>query len=169
MKRLVGDCCGQATVEAAFALPLALLCVLLLLQPGIILYDRMVMQAAAAEGCRLLATSPAGSEQSNEDYIRRRLGAVPQQDLFHIHGGSCSWDIELTGNETTPQVSVAISNKVRLLPLIGAAMAALGASSADGTLDVRVSVVQSTQPRWAAQSALGLNPAGWVGSWVVEQ
>ncbi len=43
---------GQATVEAAFALPVLFLLVLLLVQPGIVLYDRMVMASAAAEGCR---------------------------------------------------------------------------------------------------------------------
>lgn len=45
---------GQSTVEAAFALPIILACVLLLIQPGIILYDRMVMRAAAAEGVAFL-------------------------------------------------------------------------------------------------------------------
>ena len=44
-------------MEAAFALPIALLLVLLLVQPGILLYDRIVMQGAAAEACRLLATT----------------------------------------------------------------------------------------------------------------
>ena len=51
---------GQATVEAAFALPIALVLVILLVQPGILLYDRIVMQQAAAETCRLLATTPEG-------------------------------------------------------------------------------------------------------------
>ena len=40
---------GHATVEAAFALPIALALVILLVQPGILLYDRIVMQQAAAE------------------------------------------------------------------------------------------------------------------------
>ena len=39
---------GQATVEAAFALPISLALVILLVQPGILLYDRIVMQQAAA-------------------------------------------------------------------------------------------------------------------------
>ena len=47
---------GQATVEAAFLLPVLFVGLLLLMQPGILLYDRLVMQAAASEGCRLLAT-----------------------------------------------------------------------------------------------------------------
>ena len=38
---------GQATVEAAFALPIALALVILLVQPGILLYDR---HAASCRG-----------------------------------------------------------------------------------------------------------------------
>ena len=37
---------GQATVEAAFLLPVLFVGLLLLMQPGILLYDRLVMQAA---------------------------------------------------------------------------------------------------------------------------
>ena len=75
---------GQSTVEAAFALPVLMVLFLLLLQPGIILYDRIVMEGAAAEGCRLIATA-ADPGQVEEDYIRRRLSAVPQADIFHVH------------------------------------------------------------------------------------
>ena len=38
---------GQATVEAAVLIPALFTALLLLLQPGILLYDRMVMQGAA--------------------------------------------------------------------------------------------------------------------------
>ena len=48
---------GQATVEAVFVIPVLFVAMLLLIQPGIVLYDRMVMANAAAEGCRVLATS----------------------------------------------------------------------------------------------------------------
>lgn len=67
------DARGQSTVEAAVALPVVFLLVLLLVQPGIVLYDRMVMAGAAAEGCRLLATSD-GDAATCEEYVRRRLG-----------------------------------------------------------------------------------------------
>ena len=43
---------GQATVEAAFLLPVLFVGLLLLMQPGILLYDRLVKQAAAIfAGC----------------------------------------------------------------------------------------------------------------------
>lgn len=47
---------GQAAVECAFLIPVTLLLLMLLIQPGIILYNHMVMKAAASEGCRLIAT-----------------------------------------------------------------------------------------------------------------
>ncbi len=58
MARMLRDERGQATVEAAFAVPVLMVLVLVLVQPGIILYDRIVMEGAAAAGCRLLATLP---------------------------------------------------------------------------------------------------------------
>ena len=68
---------GQATVEAAVLIPALFTALLLLLQPGILLYDRMVMQGAAAEGCRLLATKTAAlgdMDGSCEAFVRHRLG-----------------------------------------------------------------------------------------------
>lgn len=80
---------GQATVEGAFLIPVILLMLMLLIQPGILLYDRVVMQAAAAEGCRLVSTRPPGdSSDAYKGYVLRRLGSVPQQKNFHVHGGS---------------------------------------------------------------------------------
>lgn len=80
---------GQGTVEAAFVLPVLLGLVLFLLQPGIVLYDRVVMKSAAAEACRLLAISGSDfgeSEEAVKAFIRHRLAAIPPQDLFHVHG-----------------------------------------------------------------------------------
>lgn len=143
------DCSGQATVEAAFALPILLGLVLLLVQPGIILYDRMVMGGAAAEGCRTLATLPAGDPDGIcEDLIRRRLGAIPQQEAFHVHDGSCSWEIDLEGGKGSSTTKVAIKNKVKPLPLIDFACKAFGASDGDGYLTVRVEASLDVQPDW---------------------
>ena len=57
---------GQATVEAAFLIPVIFIVMMVLLQPGIILYDRMVMNHAAAEACRMLATSTGSADSSKE-------------------------------------------------------------------------------------------------------
>ncbi|MGN1361061.1 MAG: TadE/TadG family type IV pilus assembly protein [Eggerthellaceae bacterium] len=57
LERRLRDVRGQSTVEAAVMIPLLFGGMLMLLQPGILLYDRVVMEGAAAEGCRVLATA----------------------------------------------------------------------------------------------------------------
>lgn len=157
---------GQSTVEAAFMLPVLFGAVLMLVQPGILLYDRIVMQSAAAEGCRLLATSSDSDEGGLcEDYIRRRLGAVPPHEAFHVHEGGCTWDIELIGNESTDVVEVRIATAACPLPLIGFAGKALGATDEKGNLRVEVSASMQTQPSWALDAVSG-DPKDWVGAWL---
>lgn len=164
VRSLAKDTTGQATLEAAYLIPVVFLLVLLLVQPGIILYDMMVMRAAAADGCRLLATRTetlGDSAAACEAYVRRRLGAVPEQDLFHIHGSACSWGITLTGSEHSEYVEVTISNQVRLLPLVGNAAAFLGAADREGVYSFEVTVRTRTQPEWVAESASGIDPQQW--------
>jgi hypothetical protein len=158
---------GQATVEAAFALPILFVMVLMLVQPGIILYDRMVMESAAAEGCRLLATrcDDAGFDtQRCENLIRRHLGAIPPQELFHMHEGGCSWQIGLLGGEHVDRASVTIRNRIRLLPLFDAAGALAGIADEEGCLTIEVREEMQTQPLWVASNERGLDPAAWVRS-----
>lgn len=167
LRRALGDDSGQAVVEAAFALPVMMLLAMMLVQPAIILYDRTVMQAAAAEGCRLLATAAASEgDSSSEDYVRRRLSAVPQQDLFHVHGSSCSWDIDLAGDSSSSEVSVRIGNRVKLLPLFNAGAALLGVAGPDGSFPMEVRVSMPTQPSWVSESSVGYASSGWVGAWM---
>lgn len=158
-------------MEAAFALPALLVCLLLVLQPGIVLYDRMVMQAAASEGCRLLATktgSPGSMDEAVEASIRHRLGAIPQQDCFHVHEGSagCSWEIDCTGDETSQTVEVSIRNELRPLPLFDAAAALLNLVNENGNLVVEVRVSAPTQPEWATEALAGRSPKELVGAWL---
>ena len=160
---------GQASLEAAFLIPVALVLLLLLLQPGIVLYDRVIMRAAAAEACRLLATKTdvAGDMQAScEAFVLHRLGAVPQAECFHVHDGGCTWDILLEGDETSGSVSVCIENQLRPLPLVGAAAGLLGLTNGSGNIELRVKSQAQTQPSWVAASEKGLNPAQWVGAWL---
>ena len=154
---------GQSTVEAAFALPVLVVLVLLLVQPAIVLYDRIVMQGAAAEGCRLLATASGSGAGACEEFVRRRLGAVPELDQFHVHSSGCSWLIELSGDEGSDTTSVRISTDVRPLPLIGGAMELFGMTDAAGNITVAVESQQRAQPDWIGNAAEGRNPADWVG------
>lgn len=159
---------GQGTVEAVFVIPILFVLMLMLLQPGIILYDRLVMGNAAAEGCRLLATTTevTGSSQGScEAFIRHRLAAVPQHDCFHVHGASCSWDIEMSGNESSQVVSVKIGNELKPLPLFDFGAKLLGLTNGEGNLVIREEVTMPAQPEWVASSPSGSEPSGWVGAW----
>lgn len=159
---------GQGTVEAAVVIPVLFTLMLLLLQPGIILYDHVVMGDAAAEGCRLLATSTdaAGSMRAScEAFVRHRLAAVPQHDCFHVHGGGCSWNIEMNGDESSSAVSVRIRNEVRPLPLFDAGSRLLGLTNGNGNLVIEEAVTMPAQPGWISSSPSGTDPAGWIGAW----
>lgn len=152
---------GQATVEAAFLIPVLFTVVLMLIEPGIVLYDRTVMESAASDACRMLATCTGSygmDDGAYEQIVRRHLGAVPQQELFHVHEGGCSWNIEMTGDETSGEVAVRIENKVRLLPLIDAACRLAGVADAEGCMTIAVEQSAPVQPAWAA----GQSPDGWV-------
>lgn len=160
---------GQSTVEAAFALPILLIIVLLLVQPGLYLYDRMVMQSAAAEGCRLLATGASGqtsSDESCEAFIRHRLSSIPQHECFHVHDPACTWRIELTGGESNRDVSVRISTEVKPLPLIDAMASFAGITNAEGNVVLSVEANAATQPSWAFNTSAGESPANWIGAWL---
>lgn len=159
---------GQATVEGAFLIPLIFLLLLMLLQPGILLYDRMVMNAAAAEGCRMLATRSSASGIDTSEYreaVLRHLGAIPQQECFHRHRDGCSWEIELIGDERSSQVSVRITGSVKLLPLLDAGGTLLGLGDGAGNIELSVSTSAPTQDDWVPSNGLGMSPASWVGRW----
>lgn len=160
---------GQSTVEAAFALPVLFVIVLLLVQPGLLLYDRIVMQSAAAEGCRLLATGASAQGDMNascEAFIRHRLASVPQHECFHVHDPACTWDIELSGGESSQRASVRISTEVRLLPLLDAMASCVGMTNERGNVVVNVQASAPTQPPWAFNTAAGANPSEWAGAWL---
>ncbi|MCL2529976.1 MAG: pilus assembly protein [Coriobacteriia bacterium] len=152
---------GQTTVEAAYLIPILMLLILMLVQPMILLYNRMVMENAAAEGCRLLVTATSignYSDEKYEGYIERRLAAIPPVDIFHVHGSGCTWVITLEGNELTSEVSVTIENQVKLLPLIGWGASLLGLTNANNNFEQKVTVTMPTQPNWVVAN----DPTGWV-------
>lgn len=154
---------GQSTIEAAFALPILMILVLLLIQPAIVLYDRMVMSSAAAEGCRLYSTASSDVVGKCEDYVKRRLSAIPQMDQFHVHSKGCTWNVSFEGGEGSQVSRVLISTEVRPLPLIGSGMRALGLLNRQGNLKIEVKSMQKMQPDWVANSAEGTDPANWAG------
>ena len=159
---------GQATVEAAVMIPILFLMLLLLLQPCFILYDRIIMQSAAQEACRLLVTKTSAlgdMDGSCEAYIRHRLSAIPQVSCFHVHDGSCSWEIDMCGDETSSEVSVRIATQVRPLPLLDVTSTLLGLVNDQGNLVVSVEARSPTQPDWVS-AASTMDPCGWIGAWL---
>lgn len=160
---------GQGSVEAAVVIPVVFLLLLMLLQPGIVLYDRLVMGNAAAEACRVLATGTdafGSMTRSCEAFVRHRLAAIPQHDCFHVHGSDCSWDIRFDGGESSTTVTVTIGNELRPLPLFDAAAKLAGMANARGNLEIQESVTMPTQPSWVASSELGMAPSSWIGGWL---
>lgn len=161
---------GQATVEAAFLVPLLFIGLLLLIQPGILLYDRMIMHAAASEACRLLATKTdvaGASQKSCESFVRHRLGAIPSVAFFHVHEGQCTWTIDLEGDEASPYVRTRITHEVRPLPLLDLASTLLGIVNERGNFEVQVQCNQPTQPAWILSATDGKSPDEWIGAWRV--
>lgn len=158
-----GDC-GQATVEGALLIPVFLMVILLLIQPSILLYDRMIMQGAAAEGCRLLVTGDFAqtSEESIKSAVHHKLAAIPQQDHFHVHEGQCSYQITLHGSESTDVVSVSITQEVKLLPIFDVGAKALGIVNDRGNFVIEAEVSYSAKNSWVLSNELGLNPDSWV-------
>lgn len=161
------DNAGQAVVEAALLIPALLLSLLLLIQPGILLYTRMVMEGAAAEGCRILATTSELEQNTKaaEGFVKRRLASIPQQQNFHVHEPTCTWSIVLTGNETTSEVSVEISTEVKPLPLFDFGLEALGVLNGQGNYELKVSRQLTTKTEWVRENAIGSNPKRWIDRW----
>lgn len=157
---------GQGTVEAAVALPVLLLLVLLLAQPAILLYDRLVMESAAGEACRLLATATSDGERQCREFVMRRLGAVPSADCFHVHSSGCTWRIACQGDGSSAQTKVTIATEVRPLPLVGAGAALLGVLNEHGCWEVKVDASMDARADWADASLGGSAPADKVGAWL---
>ena len=158
---------AQATLEAALLIPIIFLLLLLLIQPAILLYDRCVMVSAATQGCRLLSTTTSvlgDSSVANTEAIKRNLSAVPPVNLFHVCSPDCTWKIEVEGNEGTGTVSVEISTKVELLPVIKQAVGLFGSLDENGLYTMTVKSSLKSQADWVANSSLGLNPSGWVAA-----
>lgn len=161
---------GQASVEAAFLIPVIFLGLLLLLQPGILLYDRVVMQAAAVDGCRMLVTCSDAQGLPDpvlKERVIRHLGAIPSQDCFHCHSGGCSWKVSLQGQENASEVKVVIAQQVKPLPLLDVSCSLIGLLNDQGNFDLSVEQRMPTQPEWVAGSEYGSDPGAWVGQWDV--
>lgn len=153
---LASDRRGQATVEAAFLIPVMFAALLVLLQPAMLLYGRVAMQHAASEGCRYLLTADG---KDAEAYIERHLQAVP--DIPVLHDGA--WEIEAFSEQGS--ATVEISHGVRPLPVIGAFVSAAGLAGPDGLVRQEVSCTMPVRGGWLVQGEAGCDPQSWVSRW----
>lgn len=157
---LIGAERAQATVEAAFLLPVFLTLLLLTLQPVCLLYTRSVMEHAAAATARLMITAEGADDEACRAFALRRLAAVPDLGIFHA-GGPLSWDIELRrARDTGGSVSVSIEGAVRPLPALGAFVGSVGAVNARGDVMLRADVTYEGRPTWLEGSY-----DSWMEAW----
>ena len=150
---------GQSTIEAAFLLPILFAVLGFLLQPAILLYNRCIMNTAAAEGCRLIATN-TNDEATTRAFFERRLSAIPKIPIFHEGD---TWELSWSGGELGQPVSVNIVNHAQPLPLFGIVAGLSGSIDADGQIEQKVDVSCALAPGWA--SSLGSGPADWISKW----
>ncbi len=132
---------GQSSIEAAFILPILLLCLGLSVQPVIYMYTKTIMQEAADEGIRY-----AMSEQNagrTERYIRRRLEALPSSSIFHVQDED--WDIDIIRADKS--VRVLIRGHIRTIPVLGVS-AYMFLEHDDQGLIVEVASENITAPSW---------------------
>lgn len=70
---------GQATVEAALALPVVLIALLLIVQVGVVVRDAMSLQQAAREGARTAAVT--SDDGAATEAVRRSAGPLDAQRI----------------------------------------------------------------------------------------
>lgn len=154
----VDDTSGQATVEAAVLVPVAMVMLALLLQPVCLLYTCCVMRTAAAEGARVLATARGeGDDEACEAYVRRRLAAVPDVSIFH-EGGEGDWEVSL-GGPGSSVVSVKVTGHARPLPILGVVAGVFGEVDGSGIV-LRSEIEEEVRPSWLEGSY-----GDWVAVW----
>lgn len=154
-------CCsesGQATVEAALALPVLCAVLGLMLQPAILLYDKAVMMQVASDSCRVLATQ-ASSDSSIKSYVLHGLGRIPSAGVFHA-GGSEGWDVTLSKSGASVQVDIA--HRVDPLPLFGMTAGLVADASSGRQVEQKVQAHSAVVPTWAGSAG---SPEGWVRAW----
>lgn len=166
MLRICRNINGQATVEAAIMIPVIFLIILILIQPCLVLFDLIIMNSAAIETCRVLSTAASVDKNSLcEQYARRRLSAIPQQENFHYHKDGCSYQFEFVGDQNSSFVSVEITNEIKPLPLINIFVDAFGMLNANKCLAIKSKQELSLKPSWVFKNPDNENVDKWIGKW----
>ncbi|MCL2333135.1 MAG: hypothetical protein FWC54_06625 [Actinomycetia bacterium] len=134
---LLRDERGQALTEAPVVIVTLCLLILILFQPVVTLYTKMVLGAAAASLCRVVATDTTSS--SGEDaaaggrllqtYAEGKIAGLPRGSAFQVPG---SLRLEVSGDAYAAEVHVRLSVSQKTLPLLGLLVGA----RRDGTVEI---------------------------------
>ena len=143
---------GQASVEAAFLLPVVLGILALVLQPACLLFSLAVMRSAAAESARVATTNTDTSRC--REFAKRRLEGVPNVEIFHVG----EWDVDVSC-DGEGQATVSIQGHARPLPLIGS-LARVAFPCDEQGIVLGTSVTERLRPSW-----VGGDYGSWVSIW----
>ncbi len=133
---------GQASIEAAFILPVVLLIIGLTIQPMLYLYTKAMMQEACLEGVRYATTQD--KDELLVRYVRRRLESIPPMEIFHS-GGQGEWDIEVVRSERS--IYIAVGSIMKPIPVLGNP-SLLVLPSKEGGLYVEANATCDLSPSW---------------------
>jgi len=125
---LLRDERGQALVEAPVVILTLCLLTLILFQPVVTLYTRMVLGAGAASLCRVVATESAlldgdgdsgdggASARLLKTYAAGKIAGLPRGSAFQIPG---SLKVDVSGDAHGAHIQVRLSLMQKALPLLG--------------------------------------------------
>lgn len=126
---------------------------------------RSLLFANARSGSQHATKVRMKGQATVEDFVKRRLASVPQQENFHVHDPSCSWQIDLSGNEASEEVTVSISTEVKPLPLFDLGLDALGVLNSNGNYELKVSHHLTTKSTWVRENTISNEPERWIERW----
>jgi len=136
--RVLHDERGQALTEAPIIMVTICVLALILFQPVVTLYTKMVLGATAASLCRVVATDGASSSGASggsagdrllQTYAEGKIAGLPRGSAFQIPG---SLRLEVSGDAHAETVSVRVSLNQKALPLLGLLVGA----QRDGTVEL---------------------------------
>lgn len=152
---------GQSIPEVPVVVVTLMAFVLMIMQPAVLLYDRMVLNNAAAETARVLVTGVAAGDAGRHEgavkgFAIRRLAAIPDAEFFKVG------EPEITFPESSPGgqwVSVRITVKAKPMPVIGTVGRLAGLTGDDGNYQVEGF---ARVPAAMTNIDGGYDPPGWV-------
>ena len=97
--------------------------------------------------------------------MRRRLGAIPPLDVFHVHDSGCTWEVRCEGGGAADVARVTVRTEARPLPLLDGGATLLGMVNERGNLVVEVTATAPTRASWAQESLNGASVNGKAGEW----